>query len=234
MGETVEFPSNGHSTSGYLAAPPSGRGPGVIVIQEWWGLVPHIEELCDRFASEGFVALAPDLYHGKKTAEPDEAGKLMMEMQLDVAARDMVGAGRWLAAQERTAGDRVGIVGFCMGGALALYAATLSDVFGACVAFYPAFGRTEGVRPDYSGIHGAVLSHFAEEDDYYDHPKVEEFANAVHSGGADIEVHWYAEAGHAFFNDHRPEVHRPEQSQQAWDRTLAFLRKHLAATPAPV
>lgn len=234
MGETVEFPSNGRSASGYLAAPPSGRGPGVIVIQEWWGLVAHIEEVCERFARAGFVALAPDLYHGKKTKEPDEAEKLMMEMQLETAAKDMVGAAGWLAAQERTAGDRVGIVGFCMGGALALYAATMSDVFGAVVAFYPAFGRTDAARPDYSRIRGAVLGHFAEDDDYYDQPKVEQFAEAVRRGGADAEVHWYPESGHAFFNDHRPEVHNPHQSRLAWERTLSFLRKHLAATPAPV
>jgi carboxymethylenebutenolidase len=234
MGETVEFPSNGQSATGYLAVPRNGGGPGVIVIQEWWGLVPHIEDVCERFASEGFVALAPDLFHGKTTKEPDEASKLMMEMQLDVAGRDMVGAGRWLAAQERTAGDRVGIVGFCMGGALALYAASLSDVFGAVVGFYPAFGRTESARPDYARIRGAVLAHFAEEDDYYDHQKVDEFADAVRQGGADVEVHWYVGAGHAFFNDHRPEVHHPEHSRLAWDRTVAFLRKHLAATPAPV
>lgn len=234
MGEIVEFPSNGHSTRGYLAVPRGGRGPGVIVIQEWWGLVPHIEDICERFAAEGFVALAPDLYHGKKTKEPDEAGKLVMEMQLDVAAREMVAAGRWLAAQDRTAGDRVGIVGFCVGGALALYAATESEVFAAVVAFYPAFGRTEEARPDYSRIHGAVQAHFAEEDDYYDRQKVDEFARAVHEGGADIEVHWYADAGHAFFNDQRPQVHKPEQARVAWERTLAFLRKHLAATPAPV
>ena len=105
MGETVEFPSNGHTASGYLATPPSGRGPGVVVIQEWWGLNAHIRDLCDRFAAEGFVALAPDLYHGKETKEPDEAGKLLMELDLAGAARDMLGAGKWLAA-ERAHGRR--------------------------------------------------------------------------------------------------------------------------------
>lgn len=234
MGEIVEFPSNGQSASGYLAVPRSGRGPGVVVIQEYWGLVPHIEDVCERFAAEGLVALAPDLFHGKTTKEPDEADKLMMEMQLDVASREIVGAGRWLASQERTAGDRVGIVGFCMGGALALYGATQSDVFAAVVAFYPAFTRTAGARPDYSRIQGAVLAHLAENDSYYDHQTVDEFAQAVREGGADVEVHWYADAGHAFFNDHRPEVHRPDDARLAWERTLAFFRKHLAATPAPV
>src|SRR6202142_450037 len=92
MGETVEFPSNGHTANGYLAKPPSGRGPGVVVIQEWWGVNAHIRDLCDRFAAEGFVALAPDLYHGKETKEPDEAGKAAMALEIDTAAHDLSGA----------------------------------------------------------------------------------------------------------------------------------------------
>src|SRR5437016_11876372 len=135
MSEMVEFPSNGHSASGYLATPRSGRGPGVIVIQEWWGLVPHIRNVCDRFADQGYVALAPDLFHGKTAdlGEPDEAGKLLMAMRLDEVGRDMVGAAEWLASGDRIAGERVGITGFYMGGALALYASTLSERFSATV-----------------------------------------------------------------------------------------------------
>src|SRR2546428_3917658 len=110
MSEMVEFPSNGRTCAGYLAAPRSGRGPGVIVIQEYWGLVPHIRNVCDRFAAQGIVALAPDLFHGKTAplSEPDKAGKLLMEMKLDEAARDILSAARWLVDSERTAGDRVG------------------------------------------------------------------------------------------------------------------------------
>ena len=92
MGTTERFASNGSQAEGYLAVPASGSGPGVLVIQEWWGLVPHIRDVCDRFASEGFVALAPDLYHGASTTEPDEAGKLMMGLSIDRAAKDMSGA----------------------------------------------------------------------------------------------------------------------------------------------
>src|SRR5881275_142109 len=92
MGEIVEFPSNGVTGQGYLATPSSGTGPGVVVIQEWWGLVPHIKDVCDRYAAEGFHALAPDLYHGESTTEPDEAGKLMMSLNLEKAATDMSGA----------------------------------------------------------------------------------------------------------------------------------------------
>src|SRR5437868_15034201 len=124
MGENVEFPSNGTTGHGYLAVPASGSGPGVIVIQEWWGLVDHIKDVCDRFAAEGFVALAPDLYHGETTTEPDEAGKLMMAMNLGQAGRDMGGAVTYLQGHDATAGGPVGVTGFCMGGGLAMVLAT--------------------------------------------------------------------------------------------------------------
>jgi carboxymethylenebutenolidase len=234
MGETVEFPSNGHTCNGYLATPSSGRGPGVIVIQEYWGLVPHITDLCDRFAAAGFVALAPDLYHGKQAKEPDEAGKLLMELKLDEAARDMLGAADWLVKNERTAGDRVGIVGFCMGGALALYAATLSDRFAAVVTFYPYLGATASASPDVTKIRGSVLGHFADLDHAYTREQVEDLESRMRDGGVAVEFFWYPGTDHAFFNDVRPEVYKPEAAQLAWDRTLAFFRTHLATTPAPV
>src|SRR5215217_3787946 len=124
MGESVELPSNGHTAQGYLAVPESGSGPGVVVIQEWWGLVPHITDVCDRFAAEGFVALAPDLYHGETTTEPDEAGKLMMAMNLDQAGREMGGAVTYLQGHDATSGGPVGVTGFCIGGGLAMVLAT--------------------------------------------------------------------------------------------------------------
>jgi carboxymethylenebutenolidase len=234
MGETVEFPSNGHTCGGYLATPPSGRGPGVVVIQEWWGLNAHIRDLCDRFAAEGFVALAPDLYHGKETKEPDEAGKLLMELDLAEAARDMLGAGTWLAQSERTAGDRVGIVGFCMGGALAIFAATLSDVFAAVVPFYPYMGVTAAARPDVTNIKGAVLGHFAEKDEAYTHEQVDALEAELRGAAVSVEFFWYSGADHAFFNDTRPEVYDPDAALLSWDRTRAFFRTHLATTVAPV
>src|SRR5271165_3558625 len=122
MGELIEFPSNGDADRGYLARPEGGSGPGVLVIQEWWGLVDHIKDVCDRFAAEGFLALAPDLYHGAKTVEPDEAAKAMMALRLDQAGRDMSGAVDEVA--RRSGSDSVGVVGFCMGGGLALMLAS--------------------------------------------------------------------------------------------------------------
>jgi len=117
MGERVTFKSNGGKTEAYLARPASGSGPGVVVIQEYWGLVPQIEKTADRFAAEGFVALAPDLYHGKTTKSPDEAGKLMMAMRIEEAEQDLAGAIDYLAGLPEVAPKRVGTVGFCMGGA---------------------------------------------------------------------------------------------------------------------
>src|SRR2546428_6943249 len=110
MGEMVQFSSNGGTTSGYLAVPKSGQGPGVVVIQEWWGLVPHIKDVCDRFAAEGYVALAPDLYHGKSTTSPDEAGKLMMALRIDEAEKDLRGAIQYLVDHDATTGHKVGTV----------------------------------------------------------------------------------------------------------------------------
>ena len=234
MGEMVEYPSSGEGASGYLALPASGRGPGVVVIQEWWGIVPHIASVCDRFAGAGFVALAPDLYHGATTTEPDEAGRLLMALELDRAGREIVDAGRWLAASERTAGDRAGIVGFCAGGALAMYAATLSSVFTAAVAFYPGFGFVERAKPDYSSAEGPFLLHWADRDHSYDRESAALFEDRLRAAGLDVESHWYANSDHAFFNDDRPVVYNAGQAQLAWDRTLAFFRTHLAATPAPV
>jgi carboxymethylenebutenolidase len=122
-GQIVQFSSNGGTCQGYLAKPESGRGPGVVVIQEWWGLVDHIKEVADRLAREGFVALAPDLYHGKSTKSPDEAGKLFMALNIDRAEKDLWGAVRFVLEQKETTGKTLGTVGFCMGGQLSLYAA---------------------------------------------------------------------------------------------------------------
>src|SRR2546423_12385192 len=109
MGEMVQFPFAGGNTGGYLSIPEKGNGPGVVVIQEWWGLVPHTKDVCDRFAAEGFVALAPDLYHGETTTEPDEAGKELRAPHLATAAKDMSGAVDH--AQEPGTGSGVGAVG---------------------------------------------------------------------------------------------------------------------------
>src|ERR1700712_3831865 len=139
MFDTVEFRSNGHNASGYLAKPASGAGPGVLVIQEWWGLDSAIKEMTDRLAVAGFVAPAPDLYHGKGAGhdEMDKAAELMQSLPPDRAGRDMSGAVDYLASHSAVTSKGIGVVGFCMGGMLALIiAANRPDKVEAVVSFY--------------------------------------------------------------------------------------------------
>jgi len=226
MGEIVEFPSNGHTARGYLARSVEGAGPGVVVIQEWWGLVPHIQEVCDRFAGEGFTALAPDLYQGKSTTEPDEAGKLMMTLNLDRASKDMGGAIDYLKGSDAVRGRGVGVVGFCMGGGLALKLAVdrAADV-NAVVSFYGLI-PWEGATPDWSQLDCAVQGHFATQDEFFTTEAANELERTLEQLGKDVEVHHY-EADHAFFNDTRPEVHDAEDAARAWERTVDHFRQHL-------
>ena len=225
MGEMITFPSNGSEGQGYVAMPSSGSGPGVVVIQEWWGLVPHIRDVCDRFAAAGFVALAPDLYRGKQVSEPDEAGKEMMALQLDRAAQDMSGAVD--EVKRRSSGDKVGVVGFCMGGGLALVLATQrSDVVDACVAFYGLIPWPEA-QPDFSKLSGAVLAHVAGDDEYFSPEAARALEEQLHELGKTAEFHVYEGADHAFFNDTRPEVYDAGASATAWTRTIDFLHTRL-------
>jgi carboxymethylenebutenolidase len=227
MGEMVEFPSNGEPGSGYLARPAQGAGLGLLVIQEWWGLVPHITDVCDRFAGEGFTALAPDLYHGQSTDEPDEAGKLMMSLNLGQAARDLSGAIDWLLASDSVRGDGVGVVGFCMGGGLALVVATQRpDAIQACVPFYGVIPWTD-VQPDWSALAAPVQGHFAERDAFFTPEKVRGLEQTLHDLGKDADLLVYDDVDHAFFNDARPEVYDEKAASQAWVRTLEFLRAKL-------
>ena len=227
MGEEIEFPSNGATGGGYLAVPRGGSGPGVVVIQEWWGLVPHIKDLCDRFAGQGFVALAPDLYHGQSAppGEPDEAGKLMMAMQLDRAAKDMSGAVD--EVRHRSSGDAVGVVGFCMGGGLAMMlAAQRPDVVKATVSFYGAIPWPDA-QPDYPALEGALLVHVAQLDDWFSPDAAKALEQQLSQLGKTAQFHVYEGAEHAFFNDDRPEVYNAGAAELAWDRTLEFLHAQL-------
>lgn len=222
MGEMVTFASNGGTAGGYLAKPASATGKGVVVIQEWWGLNGNIKGIADRFAAEGFVALAPDMYHGKLTDEPDEAGKLLMALNIEQAEKDLKGAVTYL--KELTGGP-VGTVGFCMGGALALFAACNSsgDV-GACVDFY---GGHPMVKYNWDGLTAPVLGIWAEHDDFVN-PNVPGYEEALKERGREYEFITYPGTSHAFFNDDHPEPqYSPAASKDAWEKTLAFYRKHL-------
>jgi carboxymethylenebutenolidase len=223
-GEMVQFQSNGKQTEGYLAVPASGKGPGVIVIQEWWGLVPHIKRVADRFAEEGFVALAPDLYHGKTTKSPDEAGKLMMAMNIAETEKDLRGAISYLLNHPAVTSSKVGTVGFCMGGALSLYAATKNPQVGACVVFY---GGHPNVKPELEKLEAPVLGLYAERDTFVTPEAARELERRLKELGKQVEIHIYKDADHAFFNDDRPEVYNREAAEDAWRRTVEFFRRHL-------
>jgi len=217
----IDFPANGGTCSGYLAAP-AGKGPGVVVIQEWWGLVDHIKDVCDRFAGEGFVALAPDLYRGETTSEPDEAGKKMMSLNIEEVAKDMGGAFDYLQINAMVSPFGVGCVGFCMGGALSLVLATHRPV-GAAVTYYGLPTR----EPDYSKVQGAVLGHFAEHDDWASEENAKPVFDKLKTLGLEVDAHKYPGTSHAFFNDDRPEVYVKEAAELSWQRTVDFLKKHL-------
>jgi carboxymethylenebutenolidase len=221
-GSMVKFPSNGGTTDAYLATPASGKGPGVIVIQEWWGLVGHIKNVCDRFAAEGFSALAPDMYHGKTADEPDGAGKLFMALNIGQAEKDLKGAAAYLGQHSST--KKLGAVGFCMGGQLALFAATLNPSIGATVDFY---GIHPNVKPDYSKLSGPVLGLFAEKDTFVTPATAREVDAAIKKAGKQSEIHIYPNVDHAFFNDENKAGYDKAAAEDAWRRTLSFFRSHL-------
>ncbi|MGZ8734967.1 MAG: dienelactone hydrolase family protein [Acidimicrobiia bacterium] len=229
MGEQVEFAVDGNRAAGYLAVPAGGSGPGVLVVQEWWGLVPQIEGVCDRLATEGFVALAPDLYHGEiaEHTEMDRAAELMNTLPLDRAARDMSGAIDFLLGHEAVDGEQVGVVGFCMGGMLTLVlAAREGERIGAAVPFYGApLGDSE---PDWSGLTAPVLGHFAEGDDFFPAAAVLDLEARLRERGNDVSFTMYPGTGHAFANETNAlGTYDADASFQAWLRTLEFLRSTL-------
>jgi carboxymethylenebutenolidase len=221
-GTMVQFPTNGVTTSAYLSTPTAGKGPGVLVIQEWWGLVGHIKSVCDRFAAEGFTALAPDMYHGKTASEPDEAGKLFMALNIAQAEKDLRGAATLLAGH--SSATKLGAVGFCMGGQLALFAATLNPAIGACVNFY---GIHPNVKPDYAKLAGPMLGLFAEKDGFVTPQVAKDLDAAIKKAGKQSEIHIYPGVNHAFFNDERPDAYDKAAAADAWRRTLTFFRQHL-------
>jgi len=226
-GNHIKFSADGKSGAGYIALPESGTGPAVIVIQEWWGLVGHITDIVDRFAAAGFVALAPDLYHGQAASEPDHAKKLMMELELDRAGEEIVTAAKYLAAMKNTTSDRVGVVGFCMGGSLAIWSGTLSDQITATVGFYPG-ASWERHAPDWSRYSGkASIIHCAEGDGTSAAPGIQEALTEINGAGGDAVAYDYQGTGHAFFNDDRPEVFNESAAKLAWARTINFFAQKL-------
>jgi len=220
-GVMIEFAANGGKARGYLTKPEGGTGPGVIVLQEWWGLVGHIKKVADRFAAAGYVALAPDLYRGRSTKSPDEAGKMMMALNIDETEKELRGAVDTLLSE--SAGEKVGVLGFCMGGQLALFAASKNDRIGACVDFY---GIHPNVKPDYDALKAPVLGLFAEKDGFVGPDAVRELEKTLEQAGVTTDFHVYPVVDHAFFNDER-EVYNLAAATDAWCRVQDFFGKYL-------
>lgn len=222
-GDMVKFPSNGNQLDAYLSVPDTlDRSPAVVVLQEWWGLVPHIKDVADRFAAAGFVALAPDLYHGKTASEPDEANKLMLDMKRDAAVRDMDAAISYLKLHAMTSG-RVGTIGFCLGGGLSLLAACGNPAVGACVDFY---GVLPGGQPDCGRLQAPVLGIFGEDDQWIPREAIDTLERELRAMNRTIETVIYPNAGHAFFND-TEQSYDPEAAADAWSRTIEWFQRYL-------
>jgi carboxymethylenebutenolidase len=229
MAETVEFASNGTNASGYLVRPSSGSGPGVVVVQEWWGLDPSIKQTADRITAAGFVALVPDLYHGEiaEHTEMDKAGQLMSTLPPDRAARDMGGAVDFLRAHTAVQGEKVGVVGFCMGGMLALLvAAQQGDKIGAVAPFYGApLGES---APDWSNLTAPVHGHYAEKDDFFPPGPIKELEAQLRGMGKDVVFEMHPGTGHAFANEENAlGTHDEDAAGKAWAATVAFLGDRL-------
>jgi carboxymethylenebutenolidase len=229
MGTTVTFNRpDGQSVQGYLAEPAQPAGaPAVVVIQEWWGLNAQIRGVADRLATAGYVALVPDLYRGKSTVEAEEAHHLMTGLNFgDAASQDIRGAVQWLKAR----GGKVGVTGFCMGGALTLLALSNVPELDAGVVWY-------GCPPleyiDASKIKVPVQGHFATQDEFFKIETIEQLEEKLRGAGVNVDFHRYL-AHHGFSNETAVGPGRipatqydPVWSQQAWDRTFSFFGRWL-------
>ena len=229
MSDTVEFPVNGHTASGYLVTPSAGTGPGVLVIQEWWGLDSGIKEMADRLGAAGFVALAPDLYHGELAAhdEMDKAGQLMQNLPPDRAGRDMSGAIDFLASHPAVTSRGIGVVGFCMGGMLAfLIAANRPDKVTAVVPFY---GFPQGdTEPDWSRLAATVSGHMAEHDSFFPPDAARALETRLRAMGKNVTLTVHPGTGHAFMAPHNAlGTLNADLAAQIWPQVVSFLHDTL-------
>jgi len=229
MAETVEFRSNGSLASGYLATPSTGSGPGVLVIQEWWGLDTGIKEMADRLGAAGFVALAPDLYHGQVAAhdEMDKASHLMQSLPPDRAGRDMSGAIDYLASHSAVTSTGIGVVGFCMGGMLSfIIAANRPDKVKAVVPFY---GFPQGpAEPDWSTLTASISGHMAENDSFFPPAAAHALEAKLRGMGKTVTLKVHAGTGHAFMAPHNAlGTLNATLAAQIWPEVVSFLKDTL-------
>ena len=192
------------------------KPPGVVVLQEWWGVNEQIQTVAQRYADAGFVALVPDLYHGQVAKDAEEAGRMMKALDFGKAVQEIAGAVAFL--RDRSSG-KVAVTGYCLGGALAFASAVNIRGLAAVVPFYGLPGDL-----DWSKIDAPVQAHFAQHDDWATVAGAQKIKDAVKVA---MELHIY-DAQHAFANDRRPEVYNVEAAKQAWNHAISFIRAHTA------
>lgn len=219
----IQFADGEDTYDGYLSTSSNGKGPGLIVIQEWWGLVPHIMDIADRFSEAGFTALAPDFYAGKTASEPDEAGSLMMALHIGETERILRLAIDTLNANPTVDEGKIGVIGFCMGGQLSLYAACANPQIRACVDFY---GIHPNVQPALRDLSGPVLGIFAENDAYADQAQVNALSEELSLLEKPHEFLTFPGTNHAFFND-TGKAYNKEAADDAWAKVIDFLNREL-------
>lgn len=226
--QNVSFPSAQDTAYGYLCLPPEKKGPGLIVIQEWWGLTDHIANMTDRFASEGFVSLAPDLYGGPTTHDSSEANEMMQNLPVEVGVKRLKGAIDFLLSQDSVTSKTIGVVGFCMGGGFAILLSNeAGSQVGATVAFYGLF--TSPTPPPLHGIKSPILGHFGDQDSYASVEKAKDIQQQImDQSGIRMDLQIYPGAGHAFMNDENLlGTYDPALSKIAWEKTINFLKENI-------
>lgn len=218
MGKTVPFAVDGRSSTAYLAHPEQDEGPPVLVLHAWWGLTDTFKSVCDWLAAEGFVALAPDLYHGQTAGTIEDAERLSRTLDHERAFEDVLGAVGFINDQPAVRGSAIGVIGFSLGSYFALQ---LKAPAAAIVTFYGL------CYPDRVTGNAAFLGHFAEQDEYESADVMRELESSLHSLGRDVNFYIYPGTRHWFFEEDRPDFYNPEATKLAWERTIDFLQKSL-------
>jgi len=206
----------------YVAEPSSGRGPGILVLHPWWGLTDFVRSVCDRLADQGFVAFAPDLYHGPTAATIEEAERLSSTLEMPVVRRDLFAAVDELVARPGAAGRPLGLLGFSLGAFHGLWlACERGREFGGVVVYY---GTREAA---YEKAHAAFLGHFAEKDPFESTASLQSFEESLRKAGRDFAIHVYPGTGHWFFEKDRKQAYDAKAADLSWRRTIAFFRARL-------
>jgi len=219
---TVSFKANGDTADGYLAYPDDGDShPGLVVIQEWWGVDAHIKDVTERFARLGFAAIAPDLYHGKVANEPDEARKMAMALEYDRAAKEIDGAGTWLLSQSYSKGSSFGCIGYCMGGGLVLTTAIRNKNVGAAIVYY---GGLPNPPENLKDINAPVLAFYGDGEA----ERANQLNDILTQNNKEVELHIYEGAAHGFFNDSNPNGYNLAASYDSWPRAIQFFNQRLS------